>query len=303
MKKIILFSIAFLICSPHLAFSQQTVSLSTYYPAPFGSYDRLRLVPRPTIANPCKVGTLYTDEPMGNILRYCAEAGNPVPNTGDWGPMSGLWENDGADNIFLVGTDDPTTFNVGINNSTPLAVLEVSGDGLATDLLHLSFDDGNDGDIFTVTSAGNVGIGDTTPNDRIDLGTSTGNIRIYDGNNTAHVLGDQGSGEADGIVLRALGNPAAGEPIFVVESSGFSQRLRVEHDGALKTSNFLEVDGVGNSYIVGDVTIGNTAAADPPGTPEELNVYGSINLRDDDANWGKLMVDFNSGNYYAVYAP
>ena len=114
-----------------------------------------------------------------------------------------------------------------------------------------------------------LGLGTSNPADRIDLADSDGNIRIYDGNSTAHVFGDEASGESDGIILRTLVNPASGEPIFAVESSGLSQRLRVEHGGALKTSNYLEVDGAGSSYIRGDLSVGATT---PP--QNTLDVFG-----------------------------
>lgn len=298
MKKIILFSIAFLFCSPHLAFSQQTVSLSTFYPAPFGTYDRVRLVPRPLIpgAN-CRVGTMYTLE-TDLTLQYCGENPADLGNeeNGVWGPAIGVWDRDGADNIFLVGTDDPTTFMVGINDSTPDAILEVSGDGSATDLLNLSSNDGNDGNRMTVTSAGDVGLGTATPVERLDLADSGGAIALYDDtSNSLHTIGSTGG---EGILLRADENPAGGQPIFVVESAGASQRLRVEHDGALKTTNFLEVDGTDPSYIAGNLNVGDTAA----GT-QTLNINGGIWMEDGGAVGGVLQVNCNAGLCYAVYAP
>jgi hypothetical protein len=60
---------------------------------------------------------------------------------------------------------------------------------------------------------------------------------------------------ASGVGLRAVTNPAAGEPIFTVESSGNSQRLRVEHSGAVTTSN-AEIrvatgsDGTGGNVVL-----------------------------------------------------
>ncbi len=119
-----------------------------------------------------------------------------------------------------------------------------------------------------------VGIGTTAPLSKlhvdgdIRLNDGADELLMYDANGTQHIFGDDASGETDGIVLRTTGNPVAGEPIFVVESSGYSQRLRVEHDGALKTSNYLEVDGTGDSYIVGSLGVGAT------GPTSKLHVSG-----------------------------
>lgn len=74
----------------------------------------------------------------------------------------------------------------------------------------------------------------------IHMGNSNGDIRMYDGNGTPHIFGDEDSGESDGIVLRTLGNPSNGEPIFVVESSGNAQRLRVEHAGTTSSANNMQ---------------------------------------------------------------
>jgi len=102
MKKTYLLFVAFLICSPHLAVAE-TISLSTYYPAPFGTYDRIRLVPRPEITGVCRVGTLYTRD-TDFTLRYCAEIGGG-PDDGGWGPMEGLWRDDGSDNVWLIDSE------------------------------------------------------------------------------------------------------------------------------------------------------------------------------------------------------
>ncbi|WP_421876555.1 hypothetical protein [Marinoscillum sp.] len=92
----------------------------------------------------------------------------------------------------------------------------------------------------------------------VDLGTSGGDIFLYDGAGTKFILGDEADDNSKGIVLRTTNNPIGGEPLFVVESSGYSERLRVEHAGALYTSNYLEVDGTGDSYIKGRLSVNGT---------------------------------------------
>ena len=174
MKKITLFIAVFLICSPHLAFSE-SVSLSTYYPAPFGAYDRIRLVPRPEIlpvAGPCKVGMLYARD-SDYTLRYCRDVvGNP--EAGEWGTMSaGIWENDGSNNVYLIDTDTIDDFSIGIGDIDPDALLEVSSSGQGFDLLMLSTDDDTDGDLFMVNATGQVGIGTVSPTGILDVASIT----------------------------------------------------------------------------------------------------------------------------------
>jgi len=71
--------------------------------------------------------------------------------------------------------------------------------------------------------------------------------------------GNTPDANSSGVHLEAGSNPSGGDPLFVVESSGGSERLRVEHSGALNTSNTLEVDGSGVSYIAGAVIVGQSS--------------------------------------------
>jgi len=62
----VLISIGFLIFLSTILFAE-SIKLSTYYPAPFGAYDRLKLVPRdslpldPNCDDKLDLGTLYYD--------------------------------------------------------------------------------------------------------------------------------------------------------------------------------------------------------------------------------------------------
>ena len=72
---------------------------------------------------------------------------------------------DTTDSKLVVRADG----NVGIGDTTPDALLEVSASAGASNLLALSSDDGNDGDLFMVLNNGNVGIGDTTPDAELQV--------------------------------------------------------------------------------------------------------------------------------------
>ncbi len=113
----------------------------------------------------------------------------------------------------------------------------------------------------------------------VDLGSYEGDIYLYDAGGTQYILGDQVAGQPTGIVLRTTTNPSQGDALFVVESSGHAERLRVEHDGALSTTNYLEVNGGGNSYIKGrlavkgtDIPAGYDFAVDGKAIMEEVKV-------------------------------
>ncbi|MEA3226519.1 MAG: hypothetical protein U9Q07_11260, partial [Planctomycetota bacterium] len=74
MKKIYLF-ILILSSTVSLAYAE-TLTLTTYYPAPFGNYDRLRLAPL-AAAPACDAsleGLLYYDDTADNIF-VCADGG------------------------------------------------------------------------------------------------------------------------------------------------------------------------------------------------------------------------------------
>lgn len=63
------------------------------------------------------------------------------------------------------------------------------------------------------------------------------------GGATVELRGSDGAYPDDGIAIRTLTNPANGEPIFRVISSGGAERLRVEHSGATSIDNNLTVTG------------------------------------------------------------
>jgi len=134
MKKICLFLIIFLgfNCQPA---SAETVNLSTYYPAPFGVYDRLRLFPRGLLVGACDIGMLYVETP--DTLHYCMEDPNNLGN-GIWGfnKDAGVWtQNDATDSVYLSEMDlvPFQNLNVGIGTTTPGTKLHVHGGTVTTE--------------------------------------------------------------------------------------------------------------------------------------------------------------------------
>lgn len=90
------------------------ITLTNYYPALTGEYDRLQLAPRSNLSDPCLIGTLYVGNST-NSLQYC-------PN-GQWEPITDVWTHNG-DDIYL--TD--TTLHVGIGTKTPEFKLSIQND-------------------------------------------------------------------------------------------------------------------------------------------------------------------------------
>lgn len=130
------------------------------------------------------------------------------------------------------------------------------------------------------------GMGDHTASQ--DVAMQTHSILFTDAENSnANVMltGSDASSPDEGVALRTLSNPASGEPIFRVMSSGISERLRVEHDGKLSTTNTLEVLGTGASTIGGNLAIGFI-------TPSEaLDVNGQVRVRGGSPGIGKVLTD------------
>ena len=78
-------------------FADNVVRLSTYYPAPFGAYDRLKLVPRETLPldpncdGTNDLGTMYYDNGDGSLsegVYVCQRIGE---ETMTWVPVSGRY--------------------------------------------------------------------------------------------------------------------------------------------------------------------------------------------------------------------
>lgn len=73
----------FLIFPSYASAQTNTVTLTSYYPAPFGAYDRLRLVPRASLGANCTAGeegSLYIPITT-NMINQCT--------SGSWMPLSG----------------------------------------------------------------------------------------------------------------------------------------------------------------------------------------------------------------------
>lgn len=104
-----------------MAFAEESVTITTYYPSPYGSYGELQLYPSaaPT-CDSTKRGVMYYDD-TANSIRVC--------NGSSWQQLSNFWTQSG-NNLY----PNDTAWNVGIGNTNPGAnKLSVSGTVSATD--------------------------------------------------------------------------------------------------------------------------------------------------------------------------
>lgn len=103
--------------------TQKSLTLVTYYPAPIGAFDRLRLVPRSTLTGACDGGSLYVEQP--DSLFFCHDDGTP-----QWISFGGsVWTGDENHNVYLTDIADPENKRVGIGTSTPDFKLTLDNDG------------------------------------------------------------------------------------------------------------------------------------------------------------------------------
>src|SRR4051812_1649917 len=88
MNKFFLAGLFLIISCPSLVWGQQNITMTTYYPAPSGNYDQMRLVPRAPAAMVCNAanqGNLFVRNDTG-IIQYC--------NNNLWAPIGGAWSED-----------------------------------------------------------------------------------------------------------------------------------------------------------------------------------------------------------------
>jgi hypothetical protein len=116
---LVLFGIVFL--PPAFSQTNETLTISTYYPSPYGVYSEMRLYPKAdTTCNPDQIGLMYYDNTPGEEgLKVCG--GSPL----GWQGLGGYWTLLG-NNLYPTNT---TSWNVGIGMTSPGTKLSVRVDG------------------------------------------------------------------------------------------------------------------------------------------------------------------------------
>jgi hypothetical protein len=274
MKKLILFPALLLIAANVYA---ESIQLSTYYPSPFGLYDRLRLVPRAALSDPCDSGTIYVRN-TDNSLQLCG-AGST------WGSFAGPWTESG-NNIYATNTNA----NVGIGTTAPTERLHVAnGDILLDDHYSIKWGGGsasiegenpnnklhfttNNIERMIIDNNGKVGIGTAAPNRELDVTGSTrlrGHLLMGDGDPTNNAVFVAPSNGWQGFVFRV---PSPGNNLDNYDGSTFTDLMTISPSGKvgigiITPNNLIQVKDLINfdnarygtllGYQAGNVNTGN----------------------------------------------
>lgn len=282
----------------------ETISLSTYYPAPYGAYDKLKLVPRSAITGTCEEGTFFVLEGE-NTMQYCRDRDSD--GTPEWGPLQGVWSRQGSD-VFL-DEADINDVRVGIGDSTPDATLEVVKTLIGSDVIMVSTTDAGNGDMFVLKEQGNVGINQPDPDAKLTVrggnNGATSSLKIINSaDDTMFFVRDDGKAKIGGQDIDPE-NTFEVEGNVEIESAGDAQ-IRVQNsttgewfsigvdssDGDLFKINAGQTVGENDQFIMdrdGNVIITGTLTIDKGTDPS-----------------GEVMVTYvgvGQPGYYATYAP
>ncbi|MBI4435909.1 MAG: hypothetical protein HY590_00620 [Candidatus Omnitrophica bacterium] len=217
-KRIFFLLLLLLLTCSLVAIAQEQITLTTYYPAPFGEYQNVRFVPTtsPGICDATRSGLTYYDSGTNQLL-LCNGATFTWDIVGGAAGGSNHWTLS-APNLY----PNDATWNVGIGTPSPGAKLDILG---SSDLLRLQGSTGGTRAYKFYTTDGPI-IGNTLRLSRVDdqgffsIGMSavgaddfvvnnTGNVGVGTANPTAkfHVMASNGAAPT---MYMTNGNPAPG---------------------------------------------------------------------------------------------
>ena len=148
--------------------------------------------------------------------------------------------------------------NVGIGTSSPsyrLDILEAAGNGLrikagdTTADISLSVGSAGTADKFVIQSGGNVGIGTSSPQTKLDV-TGTSVIGRFKSTNNNYVLALQGNNASQ---QSFIGTTSSGDMVFAT-GSGVSERIRLREGGGLTFNGDTAADNALDDYEEGTWT-------------------------------------------------
>ena len=223
MRKFLLLTLFSLLISGSYA-QAGPVKFSTYYPAPFGVYDRLRLVPRATLSAPCDTGSIYVDNSTNTLtLRFCDANMHWVPAAPEY------WTKSGTN---LYPTDISATANVGIGTTTPAGRLAIKGAGTGT------------GDALLISDSANTIRLRVRDNGQVLVGSSF----APDNGEVFKVIG---SNAYDLLKLQNTNVNGSSSIIFYDNNGTFRGQVGYTNAGAGNFASKMVLDsGVGNDIMV-----------------------------------------------------
>lgn len=292
----------FLLSAPSLLYAD-TLSLTTYYPAPFGSYSLLRLNPTTDasmgVCDTSKTGQIYLSSDS-NELKICSGTA--------WGAASPWTLNNALKTVYLTKSDTDTAYKVGIGMAAPDARFHVKGlddnthgqlkiestedeakltlfnaDGATATgngAISMSTVNGiegmrfliNDDDRMIIDENGNIGIDQPAPNTNLHI---TG----ADNANYGQLEIQSTGSDARLSLYNANGASVTGRGDIVMSRTAGSEGLRF----LINNSNKMIIDETGN------VGIGLTAPAAPLDVARGAGAgsvpvakFDNINLLDED---------------------
>ena len=266
MRKIFFIFILLFLLLPSLVLAEN-LTLTTYYPSPFGVYDQLRLFPRAPLGTPCKIGTLYVTSPDG--IQFCQDDGT---GTGIWGHPSGIWDQLN-DDIYLTDTSRNPNLAVGIGTIIPNSRLTIKGIGITNATASLNVLDNADTSILLIKDDGNIGLGTITPKSRLTIKGfgatgATSSLNVTDNADTSMLyVADDGN--------VGIGTETPDRKFTIYSDSILFPLLKLEAQNAgielVSKSNTWEIASVGGAAPLGrfriyDSTAGKEALTILPNT-------------------------------------
>jgi hypothetical protein len=216
-----------IILSSSFCFAAETVTITTYYPAPYGVYNVLRLFP---IAAPatCTEGELYFNSGSHNLF-YCN-------NTPAWQAFGGSW--------ILNGTSlypNQTSWDVGIGTTSPQEKLEVAGRIYQSGLGNSTFLGYEAGRVDDLSANNNTGIGYQAlyNNTAGANNTGIGYRALYTNNWTSGTNGSQ--------------NTAVGREALYFNTTGYNNTAMGYLTLYQNTTGYFNT-GLGNAALASNIT-------------------------------------------------
>jgi hypothetical protein len=188
---------------PFFAFSQETFTLMTYYPSPYGSYNDLTVYNRLGVGTTAPAVRLHV---VGDGTRSAVFMSGNV-GIGTTGPATILEVNKGnvvGSGVWIDGTNDT---RVMIGRGQPTVWSWANGWATAGDFSLIQ--EGVSGNVIYVKPGGNVGIGTAAPATKLHLwesGASSPEIRISPpmGQQAILRMTGEGGGTGEGFAIRYI---------------------------------------------------------------------------------------------------
>jgi len=301
----IMFAVSAIFLLVTISYAAETINLVTYYPVPFGAYDRVKLVQRASnLASPCEVGTMYVD--TGGQFQFCRNNGG----VGTWTtitPNAGIWAQS-SDDIYLTDTATNPNLFVGIGTTTPANRLDVEGSAA----IGATYSGTTIGPANGLIVEGNVGLGTTTVVNKLDVEGAAAVGAGYSGTSAAPangllVQGNVGIGTTTVVNTLDIEGKAVIGAAYSGTSAASANGLLVEGNmglGTITPMSKLDIEGgaaIGATYsgttaapangliVEGNVGVGTNSPARPlhvggairlgtvvaPGTPAAGDIYSS----------------------------